>query len=337
MKVKALLRGCKAGSIQTVGTMSVIPLLSDIIDDRFVSPVKAKFETRNYGHMGFENTESGKILIVPLNVGYVTDKKAQDHAMCTAGVVKNKKTYQNAVCIQQNQGGTVPLNVYDFMILPWALRENAVALRSEGSYSKLWDSISRYNSTYGLQARGHIDDFLNKFKNELDLFVAEFEVVPKQVGAIFLINGTVFGIERTPSYKYFSEIFKALVRECYGSVAIQLARGIKPVEGVEYNFRHPVEGSVGTLSDIEDALKYANDKMDEAAKSVVRDVIGEEVFFEAEGQQKEEDLDISTVGNSKYNGQVILEGEDKPVYVSLFARKDYLKNQKWYKAKEFEI
>lgn len=335
MKVKELLKGCRAGQIQTVGTMSVIPLLSDITDDRFVSPVKAKFETKAYGHMGFENTERGKILIVPLHTGYVTEKKAQDHAMVQAGVVKSKKDYRNASCIQQSQGGTVPLNVYDFLILPWALREDALGSRKVESYNKLWDSISRYNSTYGLPKRGHLEDFLDKFKKELDEFVAEFEVVSGQVGAIILINGTVFGIERTPSHEYFASIFKKLVREAYGSVAIQLAKGVKPVQGAEYNFRHPVRLNVETLDDIERALKYANDRMNEAAKGVVRDVIDEEVLFEGE-PTVEDGMELLTVGTTRFNGQII-EDSGNPVYASLFARKDYLKNQKWYKAKEFEI
>ena len=40
IEVRDVLRGCEAGRLQSVGYMEVIPLVSDLNDDRFVSPVQ---------------------------------------------------------------------------------------------------------------------------------------------------------------------------------------------------------------------------------------------------------------------------------------------------------
>ena len=84
--ISEILKGTTAGRMQSVGYMQVIPLISQIEDDRFVSPLEAEVSTRGYGSMVFNNPLN-KVLIVPLHAGYVVKQAAQDHAMSQAGVI----------------------------------------------------------------------------------------------------------------------------------------------------------------------------------------------------------------------------------------------------------
>ena len=44
IRVADVLHGCTPGRIQSVGYMQVIPLVSELSDDRFVSPVEGEAE-----------------------------------------------------------------------------------------------------------------------------------------------------------------------------------------------------------------------------------------------------------------------------------------------------
>jgi hypothetical protein len=57
IRVADVLHGSAPGRIQSVGYMQVIPLVSELSDDRFVSPVEGEAEvfTTSYGTLGFKN------------------------------------------------------------------------------------------------------------------------------------------------------------------------------------------------------------------------------------------------------------------------------------------
>jgi len=94
------------------------------------------------------------------------------------------------------------------------LRETAHSLRkgaSSHSYDRLWPAISSMNQQLGIRnTAGHLEFFLQEFGKELDRFVAEFEIVPNQVGAIILINGRVAGVERAPNPEFWESIWQPL-------------------------------------------------------------------------------------------------------------------------------
>lgn len=178
--------------MQSVGYLQIIPLLSDLEDKRFVAPNEIHVSTCDYGSLTFEN-HTDLITIVPVHAGYVVKEDAQDHAMAHAGIIKQNsdKQYDTAMCIQQHQGGCISKGKHKLIILPFSLREKALRSRHQTSFGKLWTSISKFNKKLGAWAEGHLEYFLNKFETELDEFVAEFESVPKQVGAIILLDGNV--------------------------------------------------------------------------------------------------------------------------------------------------
>lgn len=327
LTIAEILAATQAGRVQTVGLMQVIPLISEEADDRFALPSKAEVSTSGYGSMVFSNPED-KVLIVPAQIGYVVKQAAQDHAMASAGLVRKqgKKTYKNAMCIQQSQGGFISAGQHQMLILPFSLREAAISKRKEHSYNKLWEVISTFNSNLGLKKHGHIEYFLKHFKKELDQFVAEFECVPNQVGAIVLIDGKVVGIERTPSPAFWKAVWPALIRECYGSLAIECAKRLG--EGVAaFDYRQPLRKKVRSLAELKRALEQANTDESEMVKTKVRELLGAKFKLDKEDQAG--NFIQETASHAQFIGQIVREGEVVK-YASLVTRKSWADKLKWF-------
>jgi hypothetical protein len=291
--------------------------------------------TNDYGTMNFDNP-TDKVLLVPCHAGYVTAQKAQDHAMAHTGMVgkKSKKRFNTAMCIQQRQGGYISPDQHKMMILPHSLREAALAKRNKNEYSKLWGDISKFNRGLGLNmTNGHLEYFLREFEKELDEFVAEFECVSEQCGAIVLVNGFVVGIERAPNPKFWRDVWTPMIRECYGSLAIQAGRDTS-VKSV-LKTRVPLSGSFGSLDDLESALDETEEKQTEKVREIIRGLLDDSFSRSVESGSVNKYV-ISTVKNDQFAGQVV-QDNTKICYASLFTTKEWAKSAPWRKASRFTI
>ena len=255
--------------------------------------------------------------------------------MAHAGVVPAaaNRCYDTAMCIQATQGGFIQKGSYRMLILPHALRERALELRKKKDYRKLWDDISLFNRNLGIIGEGHLEYFLKSFKKELDEFVAEFECVPNQIGAIVLIDDHVVGIERAPSHEYWLSIWPCLIRECYGSLAIEAAKSKGP-HGPKRSPRVSLPLQIESLDELELLIADIARHEDEQTRSIVRELLDEPLTLDHE--ESIVDLMIETATSNHLAGQVIREGETV-VYASLPATKLFVKEQKWSRAKPFAI
>jgi hypothetical protein len=334
MTVSRVLRGTQPGQLQSVGLMQVVPLLSDIEDDRFVSPDEAEVGTSSYGTLAFKNL-SARTLLVPCHAAYVVPEAAQDHAMAHLGLVKKKRTasFDTAMCVQAGQGGTIRRDKRLLMILPFALRERALAVRGERAYNKLWDEISAFNERFGLSAAGHIEYFLKAFSDQLDHFVAEFECVPRQVGAIILVNGSVVGVEKAPSCAYWRSVWRSLIRECYGSLAIEWAQklGDNPPA---LRTRTPLMGEPKSLKELEELLAETRRREEACTRQIVRELLGDPFVVSAE--ETVDGFQVETLQHEQLTGQIVREA-DRIHYASLVVRRDWLEDAAWAAAEDFSI
>ncbi|MEZ0369199.1 MAG: DUF6569 family protein [Candidatus Sericytochromatia bacterium] len=331
LTIAGILRGCEAGPLQSAGVMQVIPLLSDYEDQNFVSPASALVSTAGYGNMVFENPGS-RLLLVPCHAGYSISQAAQDHAMAHAGLVEAglSRTFETAMCIQQSQGGYIAKSQYKLMILPYALREQALSKRGQKAYNKLWEDLSSFNQSFGLPAQGQLASFLRQFRQELDLFVAEFERLPRQLGAIVLVAGEVVGIERAPSATYFAGVWEALIRECYGSLAIAAGRGEALPET-----RVPLDlAGVSTLAGLEQALTQARQREDTLVRQAVRELLDQP--FARDREAACAGYQLETLENAQFSGQALLHGESV-VYASLFTSQRWRQERPRRQAAAFSI
>ena len=344
LTIREVLRGCEVGRIQTVGTMQIIPLTldEDMQDERFATPDIVKVGTSHYGKMDFTNPSSKPILL-PSQVGYVVKQAAQDHAMATAGIVpaKRSQSWDNAMCIQQTQGGLIHSGDHKMLILPLALRKPALEkrqMRGRNSYSKLWDSISSYNSSYGVAARGELIHYIQGFERQMDQFIAEFELVDNQVGAIVLINGDVVGVERAPSHEYWKVVWEPLLRVCYGSAAIAASRQRQDTETV-LKTRVPLK--VVDLSDMDslcDALEDADRKQDELVRKQVRQLLDDDFQQETEQRAGHARAEIRTIRNDQFYGQVAMDQTNGGIlYASLVVADGWDDRKGWKLRSRFEL
>ncbi len=332
-----VLRGTEASRVQSVGYMQVIPLTSDLTDDRFVSPaeVGVGVTTTHYGTLVFDNSED-TLLIVPCHTGYVVQESAQDHAMAHAGLVKarDKRAFDTARCVQQTQGGLIRSGHYQMIILPFALREQALKDRNSKGYDKLWGAIAGFNREMGIEGASHLEYFLERFGRELDEFVAEFECVPHQVGAIILIDDHVVGIERAPSHAYWQSVWPALIRECYGSLAIQVARSKGETPPAPPGTRVPLPEEIGSLDDLGRAVEEIAAEEESRVRSLVRELLDERLTLTAD--EEIEGLNLETLEPGRFVGQVVRDGE-RIVYASILSSKRWLQGRRWAGAKPFTI
>jgi len=345
MNIKQILKGVKPGRLQSVGYLQIIPLVSQLIDERFVSPAQTDISTAGYGKLVFSNKTSDKTTIIPTHTAYVTKQAAQDHAMMHLGLLKShsEKQYNTAACIQETQGGYMSQNKYEFFILPWSLREISLKKRYVETYSKIWDDIKIFNQQLGLNSKGHLEFFVKEFKSELDLFIAQFEIIPNQIGAIILINGSVVGIERVPNYQYWRELWKPLIRECYGSLSLQTARGIwGSVKDRIPATRIPMKSNVMSLDDIENELNRVTIAETETVKTIINNIISDD--FEITNEPETSNgFKAFTLENKMFIGQIIADTvnivstDDKIVYASLITKQKWFKNQEWFEAGEFSM
>ncbi len=336
VRLADVLHGCTPGRIQSVGYMQVIPLVSELSDDRFVSPVEGQAEvfTTRYGTLGFRNP-SQRLLIVPCHAGYVVKQAAQDHAMAHAGVVQSasERSFDTAMCIQQSQGGLIERGAYRMLILPYALRERALELRKATSFGKLWADITLFNQEMGVPAQGHLVSFLKQFQKELDEFVAEFECVPRQIGAIILVDDQVVGVERAPSHAYWQNVWPCLIRECYGSLAIRVAQ-LKGDNAPPPRSRTPLPDEIGSLDELESLVAEIAHQEDERTKATVRELLDRPLNLSQD--ESAAGLTIETVQPGQFAGQVVREGE-RVVYASLLTTKKWLADNKWNTSRPFSI
>jgi hypothetical protein len=334
LKVRDLLRGCVPGRLQSVGNMQVVPLCGQLEDERFVPPTEALVSTAGYGNLVVRNPMQWPLL-VPTGATYIVPQAAQNHALPHAGFVGAAavKQYSTAMCVQQTQGGYIREGRHELMLLPFPLRESAHRVRRETAFNRLWDAIAEFNREAGLPAdnhQGHLEYFFNRYKAELDTFVAQFEPVPDQVGAIVLIDGLVVGIERTPSAAYFLGVWKALIRECYGSLALLEARR-QPNAGPPAT-RAPLR-QAASPADLLAALEEAQAQERTTVTGLVNGILDVELTRSVDEQGE---LVVEALGEQPFVGQMIRDGE-KIVYASLVVTRQGRASQEWRQARPFSM
>lgn len=301
--IRELLHGTKPGRIQSVGIMQVIPLvLTDVnlASEEFATPSSLLVDTHeNYGSMGFRNRDSDKPIIIPANTAIMTKKFAQDHAMVRTGLVNKgeHRVYHDACCIQETQGGQFGnIEGDEIQILPYALRETAMKMKGDQSFNKLWPAIRDFNKMAKADdTMGNLVAFQNKYAIILDQFVAEFEVVPNQVGAIILVDGKLLGVERAPNHNYWLAVWEPLVRMCYGSHAVlqTVGKTTGTSPGTPSAAKAILDEGITSLEELKAAVKNAIRGAEEAARKIVRELIDDEFVAKVD-----EVMQISREGHS---------------------------------------
>ena len=266
-----ILAGRSVGDLQSVGQMQVIPILGE--DDDTWSAPDIEASTLNYGRVNVRNT-SNRRTIVPPGSSFITKQMAQDHGVGDGAIVpaNESKEFTNARCVQETQGGLIKSEKGTMVVLPARLRAQIIRKeKMSHDYSAMWTDIRAHNALFGVTqagygGRGNVVEFLNGCAKELDEFVAEFEMVDDQIGAIVLVNGKIAGIEIAPNRAYWEFLWTPLIRVCYGSIALLAQRRV----GRGYPETRPAFKCKGNSLD---AIVEALDDAEQASQVIVASVI----------------------------------------------------------------
>jgi hypothetical protein len=306
----------RLGQPQQSGAMTVLPLFSPDANGKFTPPLSGikLGGVRGYGNMELHNHAAGGVAIVPLHMGYIQDQ-AQNHAMCTAAFLGagQKRLFDDACCVQQAQGGYLESREQWFFVLPLHLREEALRLRGQKHYGKLWPAIGRLNKRLGMEARGHLEQIICRQRPVLTQYQSRFELLPGQTGGLFFLGDRLAGIEIAPSAAYFREVWTPLVCFCYGVAAMELERQTEDRPALPF--------AAGSLRELREQLAANR----EARLQQVQGWLARTPADRLDRQEEESYLGLKlyTAMGKHFVGQFV-EDEGRPVYASMTARPAFL-------------
>lgn len=301
---------------QTDQNMTVVPIVGldrgNVADPSALSFVR----TTSYGTMVFKNSGSNPA-IVPSHTT-VRTRGGQDHAMSGSGIVAANKqeSFDDACCIESSQGGMLS-KVEDRDVLPVSLRRNLLdlGLRRRNEFGKLWKHISAWlEGIPGIPRHGnaHLRYFYDhkEYKEALENFVAAFEPVPNQLGAIILFSGVPVGIEIFPTRLHWISHWQELIRGCYGAELIRLkALGRFQEEALKFP-------EISKDASLDEAAKIVDSFVETMQKEMapLLDSISlkDKTQLGKTGQLKTE-LILTDAGGG---GDLVTQGE-KPIYLSM--------------------
>jgi len=304
------------GIPQKSGVMTVVPIFGSNLENtrKFSPPLSGLKLTqiRGYGNMEITNHSQG-IAIVPLHMGYIQDK-AQNHALCRSAFIAEgqKLMFEDACCVQSGQGGFLEEREQWFFILPLFLREEALKLQGQKSYSKLWNAISKLNQRFGLQNRGHLEQILSRKRAFLTQYQSRFELLHGQTGALFILGDKLAGIEIAPNAAYFQEVWMSLVCFCYGVAAMHFEKDEKPQQITPF--------SATNLAELRQQLLESHQQMYAEVQGNLAKTPSEQ--FEVTKQEKFLDLRLKTIQGNNFAGEFVEENGNL-VYASVFAKSEY--------------
>jgi hypothetical protein len=317
-RIPVNLAGRRFGPVQKAGPLAVVPILGDDGDARFVPPLTGMKLSRvtGYGKVEMEcrpgNTAG--IGIVPLHIGYIQDG-AQNHALCRSALLAagQKRMFEDACCVQQSQGGYLEGRDQWFFILPLALRDAALRLRGTSNYGKLWSDIANLNTTMGKNSRGHLEEIVCRERPWLTQYNARFERLPEQLGALFVLDGKLVGIELAPTHAYFAEVWPALVCFCYGVEAMRREHASTATPEPAYE----ATDLVSLRREVEARRAYTDAMIARALAAVPQ------TRMELVEEERLLDVELFTAISAQFSGQLV-EHRGSTVYASLAARPAWL-------------
>lgn len=308
------LRSFSAAQAQTLGNMTIIPLVSrEVAPLQLGSQSSLRFSTRSYGHVLIENRGDEPVM-VPRDRIIMVKQGAQDHALPSYVHVPAHRTVEvtNAACIQSSQPGTFANESAPIRFLPLHVRVDALVTSHVSGYNKLWASIADFYQTTNYHSHAsNLVDYYDAYEGELDQFVPAFEDVPDQRGVIVLVNGVVVGVEIYPSPEHWAEASRAVIRDIYGSFALAVADRTKyPDTRPPFPSTPPTQEQAVVF--VSDYLAHEKTAVGRVFREVTNENLNVRKVDESGGAVAQQLL------NTNFMGEVIT-ADDKVVYLTVFA------------------
>jgi hypothetical protein len=336
LQIQEILKGyvVDRGNIQSVGNMTVIPIVSDKEFTNVANTNEVRLSRDpEYGQLEFTNS-SGQIGIALQGWTIIDDKQnAQDRTIPFAHLIKagNSKLIP-ANCVQARQPGHFDvrkMNHENFMILPPSLRSlaiknNASYTNGSNNYSALWKSLEKWSDIDCYS--GGLTSFYSKYEDKLDLFVAQFEPVEKQLGAIVLINDQIVAIDILPKYESWKFAWRAFIRDSYGAESVrQAGKGnatvVRPMIETE---------SLKTIEKIEEYFNSLKNNFYDGLQTRISQL--SQLDLEFQKLEEISELTMIKLQGNNFAGQGVLHGDSHFVYLSLVSSAMAVKPKEVFKS-----
>lgn len=220
--LRNLLLDLQMAQSQTVGNMTLVPLVTQTTEYSTIGDLRHLYleQDQSYDTLVMA-TRSPYITIIPQGLVFITKERAQDRTLPSAHLVNLKKNC-HAFCVQSSQAGLMQeaaIEQRQFRLLPAKVRSAALAKRNQPDFSALWEDLAAFNQQLDVPG-DFLITFFRRYQKQLAQFVAEFEPVPFQRGALILINDELVGVEVMPNNSAFLALWEPLIRDCYGAEAL---------------------------------------------------------------------------------------------------------------------
>lgn len=240
-----LLKGCRLHKdadgniiVQSILNMQLVCLTTDseFSYNKFANPMDVLASNQRYGHLNLANTDN-KDMIVPAQIAVLTKQSAQNHGMVKAAYIpsKSRSDFYDAGCVQGSQTGHISAskNDQEVRFLPFGVREYIWdKVNKTGSHDNIYAAIDKVGRDTGANSGTYIDQYFKKFDKEINEFIAHFERPKNTIGTIVLIDGEIIAIDKFPSFEYCEQVWDALIRDCYGAIAITQERQGKKAQSL---------------------------------------------------------------------------------------------------------
>jgi hypothetical protein len=299
-----LLTGLEARQPQAVANMTVIPLVSQA-GEVAVGTLRDIYLEQDpaYNRLVLA-TESAHPTILPLGYTLITRERAQDRAVATKSIIPGRGSREvPAYCVQSSQCGHMARANrarQEARMLPLGVRRLAFRHRDSQDFRALWDGLAEHNRRHGVPGN-FLSSFFEHFQRQLQQFVAEFELVQGQRGAVVLINDRVEGVEVAPSPAAFAVQWEPLIRDCYGAEAVGQQAEINAIDGSQFL------GDAETFEELRARLEELERREREFAGRMVAGILGQQEQGTGRERQREGPLRVLDVETAEYEGQVVRE------------------------------
>jgi hypothetical protein len=191
-------------------------------------------------------------------------------------------------------------------LLPAGVRLAALSKRNQQGYSAIWEDLAAFN--HKLNVPGNfLVSFFQHYQKQLAEFVAEFEPVPLQRGAVILINGEVVGVEVMPNSLAFLALWEPLIRDCYGAEALLHSSNVPMAVPV-------IIDDVESLDELVIAVNDLARREQAWAESLVEVSLTQKERLREE--QREGEFRLHAVKTAEFEGQLVQRNRDT-LYLSL--------------------
>ena len=310
--LRDLLQGFQASSPQTVGNMTLVPLVAQNTEWLAVGDLRDVYleQDQSYDTLVMA-TRSPHITIIPQGLVFITKERAQDRTLPSAHLVQTQKTC-HAFCVQSSQGGLMQRDTTkqrEFHLLPAGVRLAALNKRNQEGYSAIWEDLQAFNQK--LKVPGNfLVTFFQNYQKQLAEFVSEFEPVSFQRGAVILINGEVVGVEVMPNSLAFLAMWEPLIRDCYGAEALLHSSSAPVAVPVIMEDVESLDDLVGAVEDLARRERAWAESVVEVALTQKEQLLKEE----SEGS-----FELYAVETAEFEGQLV-QRNGETLYLSLLRK-----------------